>query len=84
MPKTSAAPPRARRKPVLTSSKISTAPNSWVMARTPARKPSWGRMPWALPSTGSMMTAAMLVALALEDAAQRGQVVVADRDHRLG
>ena len=59
MPKNSAAPPFAKRKPVLTSSKISRIPNSSVSARIAWWKPGLGRMPWALPSTGSTMTAAI-------------------------
>ena len=59
MPKNSAAPPRAKRNPVLTSSKISRIPNSWVSARMAWWKPGLGMMPCALPSTGSTMIAAI-------------------------
>ena len=59
MPKYSAAPPRANRKPVLTSSKISRTPNSSVRARIAWWKPGLGMIPWALPSTGSTMIAAI-------------------------
>ena len=58
-PKYSAAPPFAIRKPVLTSSKIRSAPNSFVSARISWWKPSRGRIAWALPRIGSTMTAAM-------------------------
>ena len=84
MPKNSAAPPLAKRKPVLTSSKISRIPNSSVSARIAWWKPGLGMIPWALPSTGSTMIAAISSPLALEQAAQEVDVVVAGRDDRLG
>ena len=84
MPKYSAAPPLANRKPVLTSSKISRMPNSSVSARIAWWKPGLGMIPWALPSTGSTMIAAISLALALEQAAQEVDVVVAGRDDGLG
>ncbi len=59
MPKYSAAPPLAKRKPVLTSSKIRRMPNSSVRARISLWKPGWGMIPWALPRTGSTMIAAI-------------------------
>ena len=53
------APPCATRKPVITSSKISSAPCSLVMSRSPCRKPSPGGTTPMLPATGSTITAAM-------------------------
>ena len=58
-PKNSAAPPLAKRNPVLTSSKISRIPNSSVRARIAWWKPGLGMIPWALPRTGSTMIAAI-------------------------
>ncbi len=59
MPKYSAAPPRAKRKPVFTSSKIRRIPNSSVSARMAWWNPGLGMIPWALPRTGSTMIAAI-------------------------
>ena len=59
IPKNSAAPPLAKRNPVLTSSKISRIPNSSVRARIAWWNPGLGMIPWALPRTGSTMIAAI-------------------------
>ena len=58
-PKNSWPPPRANRNPVITSSKISSAPCSRVRSRSNCRKPSSGRMQPVFSITGSVMTAAI-------------------------
>ena len=57
-PKYSWAPPGARRKPVITSSKISRAPCLSHRARRPSRKPGAGPTTPMLAATGSTITAA--------------------------
>ena len=84
MPKNSAAPPLANRNPVLTSSKISRIPNSSVRARISLWKPGLGMIPWALPSTGSTMIAAISSPRCSNSRAQRVDPVVAGRDDRVG
>ena len=42
MPKSVCAPPYARRNPVITSSKISSAPSRFVISRKPSRNPGAG------------------------------------------
>ena len=84
MPKNSAAPPLAKRKPVLTSSKIRRIPYSWVRARIAWWKPGLGMIPWALPRTGSTMIAAISSPRASNSFRRRVDVVVAGRDDRLG
>ena len=59
MPSRSAAPPRASRKPEMTSSKMRSAPCSRVSARSRSRNSRrCGSRPW-FAGTGSMMTAAI-------------------------
>ncbi|KAG1246283.1 hypothetical protein G6F65_020766 [Rhizopus arrhizus] len=50
------------RKPVITSSKISSAPCCVQTSRRPSRKPAAGLIRFMLPATGSTMTAAMVEA----------------------
>ena len=69
IPKYSAAPPLAKRNPVLTSSKMSRIPNSSVSARIAWWKPGLGMIPWALPRTGSTMIAAISSPRSLEQRA---------------
>ena len=58
-PKRSGAPPGAIRNPVITSSKISSAPCASASRRNAGRNPGSGGMNPALPTTGSTMMAAM-------------------------
>ena len=74
-PKNSAAPPLAKRNPVLTSSKISRIPNSSVSARIAWWKPGLGMIPWALPRTGSTMIAAISSPSRLEQPAQASMLL---------
>ena len=55
-PKYSRAPPRARRKPVITSSKTDTAPCSRHSSISPCRYPSSGMHEPELTLTGSVIT----------------------------
>jgi len=57
-PKTPWAPPRPRRKPVITSSKMRSAPQADVASRSAARKPGAGGTTPMLAATGSTITAA--------------------------
>jgi hypothetical protein len=54
------APPQATRKPVMTSSKIRSAPWLSHRVRSPLRKPGSGGTRLMLPAIGSTMMAAML------------------------
>ena len=56
MAKASWAPPPPTRNPVITSSKISSAPTRSHSARSPARKPSAGPTRPMLAATGSTIT----------------------------
>ena len=58
-PYSSWAPPSATLNPVMTSSKMSRAPNSSHTARSPSRNPATGGTTPMLPETGSTMIAAM-------------------------
>ena len=58
IPKCSVAPPRAMRQPVITSSKISSAPAAEHASRRPSRKPGAGATTPMLAATGSTITAA--------------------------
>ncbi len=58
-PNSSCAPPAATRKPVMTSSKMSSAPTRSHSARSPARKPSTGGTRPMLAAIGSTMTHAV-------------------------
>ena len=51
--------PGATRKPVITSSKISSAPERAVISRSPGRKSASGGTTPMLPATGSTITAAI-------------------------
>ena len=57
-PKRSCAPPRATRKPVITSSKMSSAPRCVAQRRSASRKPGSGGTTPMFPATGSTMIAA--------------------------
>ena len=57
-PKRSCAPPRATRKPVITSSKTSSAPEASQSARSASRKPGSGGTTPMFPATGSTTIAA--------------------------
>ena len=57
-PKYSWAPPRANRNPVMTSSKMSSAPCRRVCSRSSSRYPGAGRMQPVLNTAGSVITAA--------------------------
>src|SRR6266852_6106800 len=56
IPSRSCMPPRATRKPVMTSSKINNAPYSSVSSRNFSRKPGRGSTRPILAATGSTMT----------------------------
>ncbi len=58
-PETSCTPPRATRKPVMTSSKISTAPCRSQTLRSASRKPGAGSTMFMLPAMGSTMMQAI-------------------------
>ena len=57
-PRRACAPPRATRKPVMTSSKIKSAPTRSHSVRSPSRNPGTGGTRPMLAATGSTMTAA--------------------------
>ena len=57
-PNSSCAPPRATRKPVITSSKTSSAPDASQRLRSASRKPGAGGTTPMFPATGSTMMAA--------------------------
>ena len=59
IPYRSWAPPAATRKPVITSSKISSTPWRAVASRRRARYPGAGGTRPMLPTTGSRITAAI-------------------------
>ena len=59
MPKRSCAPPRATRKPVITSSQMKSAPARRVSSRSASRKPGRGGTTPMFPTTGSTMAAAV-------------------------
>ena len=63
------------RKPVITSSRISRAPNSSQMARSPSRKPGTGGMQFMLPATGLDDDTGDLAAVLGEGFAHRVQIV---------
>ena len=54
----SCAPPRAIRKPVITSSKTSSAPEASQRSRSASRKPGAGGTTPMFPATGSTITQA--------------------------
>mmetsp|Transcript_33614 Transcript_33614/g.85112 ORF Transcript_33614/g.85112 Transcript_33614/m.85112 type:complete len:284 (+) Transcript_33614:745-1596(+) len=68
MPKYSWAQPLEMRKPVMTSSKHSTAPSALVISRRPCRNSLVGGMKPPLPTTGSRMTPAISPLLAANSA----------------
>jgi hypothetical protein len=59
MPNSSWAPPRATRNPVITSSKMRSAPTRSHSARSPARKPGSGGTRPMLAAIGSTITHAV-------------------------
>ncbi len=59
MPYSACAPPSATRKPVITSSKISTLPCRSHTARSVSRNPGAGSTQFMLPATGSTMMQAI-------------------------
>ena len=67
MPKRACAPPGATRNPVITSSKISSAPWRVHCSRSVSRKPGAGSTRFMLPATGSTITPAMLFARRCEE-----------------
>jgi hypothetical protein len=60
MPNKPCAPPRDRREPVITSSKIEIAPCSRHSSMIRSKKPGCGGTRPMLPTTGSTITAAIL------------------------
>jgi len=58
-PARSCMPPRATREPVITSSKMETAPCFWQSVTISSKNPGTGGTQPMLPTTGSTMTAAM-------------------------
>ena len=78
-PKRSWAPPQATRKPVMTSSKMSTAPCLVHSSRQASRKPGCGGTTPMLPATGSTMSAAISSPRSSNSLGQRGDVVVLDQ-----
>ncbi len=71
-PARSCIPPRATRQPVITSSKIETAPFFAQTSISASRKPGSGGTSPMLPTTGSTMTAAMLAPRASKSARSAG------------
>ena len=82
-PKRACAPPRATRKPVITSSKTSSAPVASHSIRRPSRKPGAGGTQPMFPATGSTRIAASPSPYRSTAAAVRVEVVVGD-DDRVG
>ena len=82
-PKRSCAPPRATRKPVITSSKTSSAPDASQSARSASRKPGAGGTQPMFPATGSTKIAARSSLWRSTAAAASVDVVVVD-DDRVG
>ena len=70
MPKRACAPPSATRKPVITSSKISTAPWRVHSSRSASRKPGAGSTRFMLPATGSTITPAICLPFSAKSALQ--------------
>ena len=79
-PKRSWAPPRPTRKPVITSSKTSSAPAASQSARRASRNPGSGGTQPMFPATGSTKIAARLLAVALDRRRGEVDVVVGDDD----
>ena len=79
MPSRSCAPPGATRKPVMTSSKIRSAPWRFVSSRRPARKPGLGSTSPMLPAYGSTMTPRSQPGSAAKRGAHRVEIVVRQR-----
>ena len=82
-PKASAAPPRASRKPVLTSSKMQQRPELRAQIADALQEALTRQDALRVAEHRLDQDAGDLIALALEEAAQRGQVVVGHRDDRL-
>jgi hypothetical protein len=82
-PDSSCTPPRATRKPVMTSSKISSAPWRSQIARRPSRKPGTGSTMFMLPAIGSTMMQAISAPSSAKPL-DLVEVVVAQRDGVLG
>ena len=59
IPNRSCAPPRATRKPVITSSQMKSAPALCDSSWSTSRKPGRGRSTPMFPTTGSMIAAAV-------------------------
>ena len=83
MPKSSCAPPRPTRKPVMTSSKTSSAPLASHAARSSSRKPAAGGTTPMFAAIGSTTTQAISSPRAVERLAHRRPVVVR-QDDRVG
>ena len=77
------APPGPIRKPVSTSSKITSAPASVASSRIRSRYPGAGMMPPQLPRIGSVITAAIRSPWLREGPLQRLDVVPALDQQRL-
>ena len=84
MPYRPCTPRGCTRKPVITSSKISTAPYWSHSARRPSRKPGAGMMRFMLPAIGSTMIAAIRRRLGRERGGHGGEVVVGHDDRQFG
>ncbi len=74
-PSSSCAPPFARRKPVITSSKMRSAPCASQRRRSPSWKPGSGRIRPALPGIGSTMIAAISPGVRAKRGLDRREVV---------
>ena len=75
---TAPAPPRDRRgSPVMTSSKMSSAPSAEHRSRSPSRKPGRGATTPMLPTTGSTMSAAIRPGCAVKARAHAREIVEA-------
>ena len=83
-PKYSCAPPRANRNPVITSSKISSAPYLRVCSRSSSRYPGSGRMQPVLNTAGSVITAATWSPRSAITAGKLSGIVPGQHDERGG
>ena len=84
MPYSACAPPSATRKPVITSSKISTLPCWSHTVRSVSRNPGAGSTQFMLPATGSTMMQAISSPTGREQLLHLGAVVVGERQRLRG
>ena len=84
MPYRPCAPRGCTRKPVITSSKMSTAPCRSQTARSPGRNPGRGMIRFMLPTIGSTMMHGDVVAVRRERGLHRVEVVVRQHDRLVG